>query len=69
MKLRKHALNSWEENVCSFLDPLSGALQMLKQAKEFGSRTVMDEEWRLALCAKQGLLMQWHFETGGKRRV
>lgn len=42
MKLHKHALNSWEENVCSFFDPLCGTLQTLKQAKEFGSRIVMD---------------------------
>jgi len=42
MKLRKHAWNSWEESVCSFFDPLSGALQTLKQAEEFGSRIVMD---------------------------
>lgn len=67
--LCKHTLNSWEENVCSFLELLFGALYMLKQAKEFGSRTVMDKRRRSALCANQGILMQYHFETGGKRRV
>lgn len=34
--LCKHTLNSGEENVCSFLEPLSGALWVLTQAKEFG---------------------------------